>query len=267
MIKTSADIRTFPVHRMASIDTFAVGKRKHHIPVMLEIDVTRALEKIQSIRKKTRKKLSFTAWFVKCVAEAVGKYPDIHAYYLKRNRSMVFRDVDITVLVERDVGGEKVPYPCVIRGAHDKGVDAITGEIEAARVRELSRERPLLEDTVSPLLLRIYYALPGFIRRAYWRAVLKMPSVANRQMGSITVTSVGMFGTVRGWFIPITVIPLAFAVGSIVDTPRVIQGRVMARKVLYLTVLFDHDVIDGAPAARFMADLTALLENAHGLQA
>ncbi|HNW30614.1 MAG TPA: 2-oxo acid dehydrogenase subunit E2 [Spirochaetota bacterium] len=39
----------------------------------------------------------------------------------------------------------------------------------------------------------------------------------------------------------------------------------MARKVLYLTVLFDHDVIDGAPAARFMVDFTALLENAHGL--
>ncbi|HPV40771.1 MAG TPA: 2-oxo acid dehydrogenase subunit E2 [Spirochaetota bacterium] len=265
MTKSSADIRTFPVHRIVSIDTCAVGKEKHHIPVMVEVDVTRALEKISSFKKKSRKKRSFTAWFVKCVAEAVRKYPDIRAYYLRRNRSMIFRDVDITVLVERDVGGEKVPYPCVIRGANEKDIDAITGEIEAARGRELTREQPLLEDTVSPLLLRIYYALPGFLRRAYWRLVLKMPAVANRQMGSITVTSVGMFGAIRGWFIPITVIPLAFAIGSIVDTPRVIKGRIMARKVLYLTVLFDHDVIDGAPAARFMVDFTALLENAHGL--
>jgi pyruvate/2-oxoglutarate dehydrogenase complex dihydrolipoamide acyltransferase (E2) component len=265
MKSSSAEIRTFPIHRIASIDTCAVGKNKHHIPVMLEIDVTRALEMIKSYKTKSREKLSFTAWFIKCIAEAVRNYPDMHAYYRRRNRSVIFRDVDITVIVEKDLGGEKVPYPCVIRNVNGRSLNEIHDEIQTARGRELSPRNPLLEKTVSPMLLKIYYAMPGPVRKAYWRLLLKMPVIANRQMGSITVTSVGMFGTIHGWFIPITVIPLAFAVGSIVDAPRVIKGKIRARKVLYLTVLFDHDVIDGAPAARFIADFSALLENAYGV--
>ena len=44
--------------------------------------------------------------------------------------------------------------------------------------------------------------------------------------------------------------------------PRVIDGRVTVRDVLDLTVAIDHNVVDGAPAARFAAELRELLESA-----
>jgi pyruvate/2-oxoglutarate dehydrogenase complex dihydrolipoamide acyltransferase (E2) component len=44
--------------------------------------------------------------------------------------------------------------------------------------------------------------------------------------------------------------------------PRVIDGQVTARDVLDLTIAIDHNVVDGAPAARFAAEFRELLESA-----
>jgi pyruvate/2-oxoglutarate dehydrogenase complex dihydrolipoamide acyltransferase (E2) component len=44
--------------------------------------------------------------------------------------------------------------------------------------------------------------------------------------------------------------------------PRVTDGRVTVRDVLDLTVAIDHNVVDGAPAARFAAEFRELLESA-----
>jgi pyruvate/2-oxoglutarate dehydrogenase complex dihydrolipoamide acyltransferase (E2) component len=44
-----------------------------------------------------------------------------------------------------------------------------------------------------------------------------------------------------------------------------VEGRIEPRQILNLTVVFDHDVIDGAPAARFARRLVELIESAYGL--
>jgi pyruvate/2-oxoglutarate dehydrogenase complex dihydrolipoamide acyltransferase (E2) component len=45
----------------------------------------------------------------------------------------------------------------------------------------------------------------------------------------------------------------------------VVEGRIEPREILNLTVVFDHHVIDGAPAARFTRRLVELIESGHGL--
>jgi pyruvate/2-oxoglutarate dehydrogenase complex dihydrolipoamide acyltransferase (E2) component len=47
--------------------------------------------------------------------------------------------------------------------------------------------------------------------------------------------------------------------------PAVIEGRVEPREILNLTVLFDHDSVDGAPATRFVKRLVELIESGYGL--
>jgi pyruvate/2-oxoglutarate dehydrogenase complex dihydrolipoamide acyltransferase (E2) component len=47
--------------------------------------------------------------------------------------------------------------------------------------------------------------------------------------------------------------------------PAVIEGRVEPREILNLTVLFDHDIVDGAPATRFVKRLVELIESGYGL--
>jgi hypothetical protein len=43
------------------------------------------------------------------------------------------------------------------------------------------------------------------------------------------------------------------------------EGRIEPHEILHLTVMFDHDVIDGTPAARFVSRLVALIESGYGL--
>lgn len=88
-------------------------------------------------------------------------------------------------------------------------------------------------------------------------------------MGAVTVTTVGMFGKSGGWPLPLPIgHPLAVAVGGISRKPAYVGGedRLEPREFLDLTLIFDHDVIDGAPAARFSARLVNLMESAAGLE-
>ena len=84
-------------------------------------------------------------------------------------------------------------------------------------------------------------------------------------MGSIIVTAVGIFGKLYGWPIPTTSHPLAFAIGGVIKKPGIINDKIEIREYLTITVLFNHDVVDGAPAARFINRLKELIESGHGL--
>jgi len=74
-----------------------------------------------------------------------------------------------------------------------------------------------------------------------------------------------MFGTGSGWGIPVPNHSLQLTLGGIGEKPGVVDHRVEVRKYLSVTVSFDHDVIDGAPAARFIHRLKKLVENGDGI--
>jgi pyruvate/2-oxoglutarate dehydrogenase complex dihydrolipoamide acyltransferase (E2) component len=79
-----------------------------------------------------------------------------------------------------------------------------------------------------------------------------------------------MFGGGGGFAIaPLTLMPLQVVVGGMSPRPRVVRGQIEVRDMVDLTVTIDHNVIDGAPAARFGAELRELIESRtvlHGLQ-
>jgi len=52
-----------------------------------------------------------------------------------------------------------------------------------------------------------------------------------------------------------------FAIGGITKKPGVINDKIEIREFLTITVLFNHDVVDGAPAARFVNKLKKLIES------
>ena len=79
-------------------------------------------------------------------------------------------------------------------------------------------------------------------------------------MGNVAITSVGMMGKINGWFIHKSVHPISFGVGSILKKPIVFENEVRIREILNMTILVDHDVIDGAPMVRFLDDLTNYIE-------
>jgi pyruvate/2-oxoglutarate dehydrogenase complex dihydrolipoamide acyltransferase (E2) component len=70
-----------------------------------------------------------------------------------------------------------------------------------------------------------------------------------------------MIGKVNGWFIPISVHPICFGISSIIKKPIVIGDNIEIREMLNMTILFDHDVSDGAQMARFISELSKNIEN------
>jgi pyruvate/2-oxoglutarate dehydrogenase complex dihydrolipoamide acyltransferase (E2) component len=58
--------------------------------------------------------------------------------------------------------------------------------------------------------------------------------------------------------------PVCVALGSLGEKPALHDGQIVARTILNVTVLIDHDVVDGVPAARFVADAVRRWESAAG---
>ena len=75
-----------------------------------------------------------------------------------------------------------------------------------------------------------------------------------------------MFGGGAGYGLtPLTLMSLELIVGGISQQPRVVDGQVEVRDILNLTLAIDHDVVDGAQAARFAAELREVIETAAAL--
>jgi pyruvate/2-oxoglutarate dehydrogenase complex dihydrolipoamide acyltransferase (E2) component len=118
-------------------------------------------------------------------------------------------------------------------------------------------------------MMQIFAVLPFFVRKAlYWDRLLADPFRMKRQMGTVAITAVGMFADVRGgssWGIPIEFHPLTVALGGIARKPAVVGERTEPREFLGMTLMFDHDLIDGAPMAMFLQRLRELIESGYGL--
>lgn len=124
----------FPQFRNPTIDTMIWGCKRHHIPILLEIDVTTARQAIHDRKTKTGEGLSFTGWIIKCLAQAVSEHKYVHALRQGKRQLVFFDDVDVTIIIERVTDtGEKLPMPYIIRQANEKTVAAIHAEIRAAQ--------------------------------------------------------------------------------------------------------------------------------------
>ena len=83
--------------------------------------------------------------------------------------------------------------------------------------------------------------------------------------GTVDLTAIGMFGKGSSWGIPPARPSLTIIVGGIGEKPGVVDGHIAIREYLSMTISFDHDTIDGAPAARFTQRLKELIESGYGL--
>jgi len=244
--------------RIATFDIFDVGMGKHHISAMLEFDVTESRAKLRDLRKKGTT-VSFNAWIIKVIGMVLQEHPEAAAYFYNKKKLIIFNDINVSMIVEKKIGNSKVPMPLVIEKVNTKSALEITQEIENAKTQDLNSKDIVLKKR-SSLYQRLYYYLPGFIRRLFWRLLLRSPITAFNMMGNVAVTSVGMTGKINGWFIHRSVHPVSFGVGSVIKKTVVIDNEIKIRDILNMTILVDHDVIDGAPMVRLLNDLTNYIE-------
>ena len=84
--------------------------------------------------------------------------------------------------------------------------------------------------------------------------------------GTVTISAVGMVGNGAGWGIPPSSPSICWiTVGGIGPKREDVDGQTALREYLSLTVSFDHNLVDGAPAARFTERFKELIESGYGL--
>ena len=158
---------------------------------------------------------------IKLTAVALQTHPALNATW-NETELLLFEDVHVGLAVDTDEG-LLVP---VVRDAHRKGVRRIAADtlslVERARSRRLGAD--------------------------------------DLQGGTFTITNLGMYGIDA--FTPIINLPQTaiLGVGRIVAKPAVVDDQVVPRKLMTLSLTFDHRAVDGGPAARFLNTIREFIE-------
>lgn len=255
------EVVRFPWLRVPVVDSLRAARGKPMMHALVEVDVTRAREALSEHKRRTGETLSFTAFIIACAARAVEEYPEMQASRKGARHLIFFDDVDVCTNIEHasDQAGKQAT-PHVVRAANRKTLREIHRDIRAAQSVGIG----------SPWAMRarrLYPYLPRPLRSAFWWAFNRFPRLKQRIGGTLLLTSVGMFGRGTAWGITTTSdYTLTIVVGGIGERPALVDGRLEARQVLCLTVSADHNVVDGAPMARFVQCLADLIESGYGLE-
>lgn len=262
MKQNNADYQVVPYPRLRRwmAAAFHSTQYKPMIHGLLEVDVSRARAFLREHKAKTGESLSFTAFVIACLAKAVDEHKDMQAFRKGSKRLILFDEVDVATQVERDVSGQKQVMNYTIRAANRKTFREIHHEIRTAQREEVIKASESFNAFLSlpTILFKPLFWVFSWIIRAY-------PQLQKKYWGTVGISSVGMFGKGAGWGIPPATPTLMITLGGIGEKPGVVDGHIVIREYLSITISFDHDIIDGAPAARFTGRLKELIESGYGL--
>jgi len=248
----------YPKIRRWMAAMFRSVQHKPMIHGLIEVDVTRARAHLREHKATTGESLSFTAFLTACLAKAVDEHKVVQACRKSSKHLIVFEEVDVYLPIEHDVAGQKQPMPYILRAANRKTVREIHHEIRAAQVQGVTKDLMRFQ-SLPTFLFKPYLWIFTWIGRTH-------PRLWKKNVGTVGMTAVGMFGNGAGWGIPpAPPTTLMMTVGGIAEKPGVVNGTIAIREYLSLTLSVNHDIVDGAPAARFTERLKELIESGYGL--
>jgi pyruvate dehydrogenase E2 component (dihydrolipoamide acetyltransferase) len=198
-----------------------------HVSAMDDADVT----ELWQIREKEKKvaegkgiKLTILPFIIKAVIAGLTEHPYLNATLDEENEEILLKKYFNIGLATDTPEGLMVP---VVKNAKEKSIFELAQE--SAQLAEKARNRTI--------------------------------DLADLKGGTFTITN---YGAVRGTYgTPIINYPevAILGIGKIQDRPVVRDGKVVVRKILPLSLSFDHRVVDGAEAARFLSTVIARLED------
>jgi pyruvate dehydrogenase E2 component (dihydrolipoyllysine-residue acetyltransferase) len=216
----------------------ATAKRMHesvstaaHVTHFDEADATALVNARESLKPRAVEKsvkLTFLPFIIKALVAAIKDHPLLNATLNNEDEEIIVKKYYNFGIAVDVPDGLIVP---VVKGVDQKSIFDLAGEIQT--LAEAAKKRTL--------------------------------DLADLKGGTFSITNVGMIGGEAAT--PIINYPevAILATMKIEDRARLKNGQVMAVKTLPLCLSFDHRVIDGAEAARFMNDLVAKLEDAEFL--
>jgi pyruvate dehydrogenase E2 component (dihydrolipoamide acetyltransferase) len=212
--------------RMIARKMVAAKTRVPHALLVDEADVSDLLAERAKMREAGERegvRITILPFIMKAVAGALQRHPALNAS-LDEDRDLIVRrkTIDIGMAVDAE-DGLVVP---VVRNADGKSVIELAGEID--RLSAAAREGSLV---------------PGDLAG-----------------GTFTISSVGSIGGLFSY--PIINVPEAaiLAAHKIVTRPVVRDGEIVPREMMYLSLSFDHRIVDGGEATRFLNEVVRRIE-------
>ena len=202
-----------------------------HVTSFVEADVTNMVvwrEKVKQLfEKREGVKLTFTPMFIECIASIMEKYPIINSS-LQGDNIIYKKDINIGMATALPSGNLIVP---VIKGANQLSIVGLSKAVNTlANNARLNQLKP-----------------------------------SDTQGGTFTVTNVGTFGSIMGT--PLINQPQVaiLALGAIKKRPVVIEtpagDAILVRHMMYLSMSYDHRIVDGAIGSQFLAAVAKAFES------
>jgi len=236
-VSVSGNVEIVEMDRMRKLIADHMVMSKHtspHVTSFVEVDVTNLVnwrERNKSVfEKKYGEKITFTPIFVEAVAKAISDFPMVNVS-VDGNRIIVKKDINVGMATALPSGNLIVP---VIKNANTLNLVGLTKAVNdlAGRARQGKLKPEEIQD------------------------------------GTFTLTNVGTFGNVMGT--PIINQPQVaiMAVGAIRKKPAVVEteyGDLIAiRQMMFLSMSYDHRVVDGSLGGSFIRRVGDYLEQFDG---
>jgi 2-oxoglutarate dehydrogenase E2 component (dihydrolipoamide succinyltransferase) len=230
----SGNVEIIEMDRMRKLIADHMVRSKHtspHVTSFTEADVTNMVMWREKVKKEFEKrentKITFTPLFIEAIVKCIKKFPLINSS-LDGDKIIVKKDINIGMATALPTGNLIVP---VIKNADQLNLVGLSKQVN--NLADNARNGKLKAD--------------------------------DTQGGTFTLTNVGSFGSLMGT--PIINQPQVaiLAVGAIKKRPVVIetaQGDSIAiRHMMYLSMSYDHRIIDGSLGATFLSSVAKELEN------
>jgi pyruvate dehydrogenase E2 component (dihydrolipoamide acetyltransferase) len=221
----TGELRVLNRVRRITAERMAVNWQAPQVTYTTRADMTKAMalrSELQEIAESRGTRLSYDAMFVRAAATALLEFPQVNAQWAEGQGIVLSAEAHVGVAVDL---GDGLIVP-VVRSAQGRHLLDIAAEVE--RLVATAREGGLGPD--------------------------------DYKGGTFTISNLGLFGIEA--FTPIVNLPEAaiLGIGAIVPTPVLVDGELRESHLCTLSLTADHRIVDGAPAARFLARIKGLME-------
>jgi pyruvate/2-oxoglutarate dehydrogenase complex dihydrolipoamide acyltransferase (E2) component len=223
------------------------------VPATLFYDID--MSWAEALRKKYNdagQKVSITAILVKAIAIAQKNHPSTRTVWLPNSKLLQLNRIEAQFTVERFIDEQPALFFGAVKKPDLKPIIEINHELQ-------SYASDPIESVPQMEIEHRFSKFPWFVRQIVIFLGMRIPKIRLEYMGAtFGVSSLGKYGC-RNMISP-SVITSMFCVGEVKDRPVAVDGQVVIQPILSLVLNFDHRVLDGAAAARFVTDIIKLLQ-------
>lgn len=240
-----------PRGRWNVLDLIDFGRKSVPTYLFCDIDMTWA-EQLRKRLMDIGHRTTITAILLKAIGIAQKHHPASRSALLPWGQIVTFHRIIAGFTVERYVECGPVVFFGSINDPDRKSVEQIAAELRDYAEKDIN-EIPQLD------LEHRFSKMPWLFRKFVFWLGKRFPSIRLKCQGAtFGFSTLGKY-KLRS-IIPPNVCTSVFGVGTVEPRPVVNNNQIEIRSMMTLTLNFDHRLIDGAPAARFLNDVRTLLE-------